>query len=1412
MSVLDQGIDLLSKEEASQPHSALDVAETLLEQEELQPVQTNPFPFISTAIKPDATQYQSWRQVTDTPLVMPDMEPGALRRQAEEILKISDDLVMPLSVTMEHYDALVADPKDIPRLQPPPADEIPTIGPHEPTAWQQFKNFFVSDWDNLPPNPDRIEVIHRAMQETAGAPLHIGLKAFNALLLGPADLAWATIKRSTPKEEWDTEYMNLTLSDALDKAMGYHPSGFIKATGDLADLLGRMKTIRGLLDPYRIFRRAHTIMNQVHEGAVLFGLATASEEIGKELNTAIDPTETDYGYEGSTAVLRDTIMGGILGGTLGYGMEALWGAMNPSEYRMALALLGLKEGATKQEINRAAARMSKQYKPSQIKKMTDNFLAFTRARETLMAGEEKKIVVRGQSVTVKGKAEPPELAEAGPPATEATAEATRAAIKPKAVPGTVETTPEIVPPGAIERPSEAKIAIMAEQRAGTTTPREPTGEAAPAPSTPPPSPQGKGQAPSAPGARTEPLSIQDQFKARLENPFARHDALGAVNVEPLQELVSAGDQKLEIAGQWVNEVLDALRFYPNAPAPMRNDVRTDLIGGNSQDAQWVEKDLRGFILGGLKKADVEQARKIIWTRDALSRQKRGIGNPTKTADEVQLELDRLETEATAPALQAADQATLIHGIAEKRLIDLKLLDPDKLIPGHLRHYVVQYTPEFAPTAGIPTRLRTPRRGYLRRATENDAAYRQTWDAYFQSIREILYDNRIESFIKRQAAKYDRLAGMTSEEKAAAFGTDALGRSLRPNPGHRYTVGDQVYWGYSPDAPFSRTIYLSEEGQPTLGQHKNVSLLPEDVYQVFQSFSAKGEGGLAGRFVYLTNVGTRWWKSLAIYSRLPGFTINNLLGDTAVALLQHPKPWQLLKGYQATIQHMRGQGDPKFAAWLIDNDIETGLLRGEIWNHHKGHLGKLLKYINIAEDARENFNRDAYAWTLWDSMRSRGPIKPGDPIPGADMVKAHDWIDTKGLSISDALGKIAREVETDYQAKSKEWRRYISGAAAPFGTWYLDTTARLARWGYHHPIKALIAAESLPVASNLWNYRNDESAEIERNHPDYIRNRVHFNFGKLPNGKALTWCPQWLGDALIGTKVFSIATDYAGRAARGEMTPKDAATETLSHWGVAEARGATLLLNPMVRFVNGLIARRDPYDGAPIYSSEPDKLTALRKYEQDFMFLMKTFVPPLGTFVQSQEKGLPLDVATQKLYESWAGKGVFGFYEVGPKGELLVDINGRKVKLDSDNMAEMKDWGREEYVWFDDVQMAFVDEGVRPEDFINTPRYMDLLVKLYDTKAKTDTSLVETESGPAKAAKIEETLGPNRIAANLLEPSVLSRWKTTQLARANTEDEQRRIAEQMKSFNTLSLMEAFKRQPISVRGPYIQELLKKEQKK
>ena len=599
-------------------------------------------------------------------------------------------------------------------------------------------------------------------------------------------------------------------------------------------------------------------------------------------------------------------------------------------------------------------------------------------------------------------------------------------------------------------------------------------------------------------------------------------------------------------------------------------------------------------------------------------------------------------------------------------------------------------------------------------------------------------------------------------------------------------------------PFSRVTFKTEEGLLAMGQHKNVSLLPENIYDIFNNFSERGSKPL-----YLINKATSYWKAMAIYSHLPSFTLNNLVGDTWMAAVQHPRPDRLIGAYTTAIEHLlgRSKADPRMqrlSSWLTDQDIKFSFTRSEVelYQSTSHPLGALMHKMNSVSDARENLNRVAYAATLFDAMEA------GE---GRAMVEAHDWIDTTGLSISDALGKIAREVLVDYSKVSKTWRRWMSGMLFPFSTFYAKWSANAWKFLFKHPIKGLSVFLALPVAATVYNNRSKEVRELEAQLPDYVRSRVHFVLGKNPDGTIRTISPQFPQDVLIGTKVFSVATDYANRVVNGEMSPPEAAKEFLKAWGFREVEGVAYLTGPWIRFFRGYAEGRDPYDKSPVYSLPKEQLTETRKARDLALYFIKTSVPFLGASIQAHEKGLPQDVALRRVIDQWAGKGALGIYDVTPDAKVQIVRDGKKITMDWDTVQGMREISRREFVEMGDLSNAFVDSGQLPKDFIKSKAYKKHLARIYDGWAKVSSDLPKSISTEQKVSVAQNVLG-KRLVNKLLSPRIVQKWYTVKQARAKTDEEKRQLAEQYKdAISQQRIIDAIKSVPRSARALQLMEI-------
>ena len=150
--------------------------------------------------------------------------------------------------------------------------------------------------------------------------------------------------------------------------------------------------------------------------------------------------------------------------------------------------------------------------------------------------------------------------------------------------------------------------------------------------------------------------------------------------------------------------------------------------------------------GGLDDEQVAESVKLIYARDALSRANLEKGNPGVTVEEIQKTVNNLEKNISPEALRAAENYRTISEEYTQNSIDRGLLDPEDAIEDYARHFVTDYTPDWVFNKGIPTRLRTPYRGYLKQAKGSTKEIRMDSDALLGQFLEVDYDNMIQDFI------------------------------------------------------------------------------------------------------------------------------------------------------------------------------------------------------------------------------------------------------------------------------------------------------------------------------------------------------------------------------------------------------------------------------------------------------------------------------------------------------------------------------------------------------------------------------------------------------------------------------------------------------------------------------------------
>ncbi len=899
----------------------------------------------------------------------------------------------------------------------------------------------------------------------------------------------------------------------------------------------------------------------------------------------------------------------------------------------------------------------------------------------------------------------------------------------------------------------------------------------------------------------------DAAISNLEKPKPGQRNAGFVDLtgmtNTVQELLAPGvDYVKETTGGLIDRI-NELRFYPNMPPEFQNAVRVELIGAGNRISNKIHGEIAPAIFGNLSKDEIQQAAEIMAGRDALERATKGMGNPALTEQELLDALNAMESAASPAVIKLADDAKKVQDIITKRLVDRGLINPDDMLEYYVRHYTLDYTPDWAFKRGsLPMRLRSPYRGYTKHATGSIKPYKRDFEAILFSWYEMELDNVVADFIDKWASRYDVTSMLSDAEKRTMFGLTPNLKIKKPKPGKIYEYNGKKYRGWCPESPFNRTFYRNEEGEMVMGGYKKTYVLPIEMYETFNKMTIPTSWG-----IYQINRATRLWKSFAIASHYTSFNLNNLIGDTTLALTQHPQPAKLINEYKTAITYLMNNGTDPYYKELNDFIVRNDILKGAgsvselaTFRGVENPIAALLHKMNQFSEFRESINRCAYASSLFRAMKEGR---------GAEMVKAHPWINTRGLSMDEALGKIAREVEHDYQRRSRAFNRYISGFMLPFGSWPLGMSSTMWKWYGRNIIKGTALLMAGPVISAAFNERNDEISNLERQLPESIKNKIHFVFGKNADGTTRVLCIQAPQDALIGLKGFTIATAYAKRVMTGELTAKEAAVRALKDWGLKETKGMFFMLSPTIRFISGLASSRrvDPYDNAPIYDKNPQDLTAFQWGMQTAAFATKCAVPLLSFTISNYEKGLPQDSAMDKMLDTLVGKGALGIYDITPKQEIKVELeDGKTILIGWEDNAKIEWVNQQTSAVLDKFEDDYVDSGKTPLEFYSTPKAQKSLLEVFSVWKEflPDDAIPETDE--EKIAFVSEKLG-DQLVNRFESTRVLDKWYKVAMSRAKTEQEKTELGKTYQLLGQYKLQDAIQKQPKAARELWLGKKIK-----
>lgn len=656
----------------------------------------------------------------------------------------------------------------------------------------------------------------------------------------------------------------------------------------------------------------------------------------------------------------------------------------------------------------------------------------------------------------------------------------------------------------------------------------------------------------------------------------------------------------------------AVRDFPE----LKNDLR--LVKDSVVDsARRATEDITR-VLGAperpLSHREYEVFRRTVVLRDLAETGKRDLKLPEGvTLAQVEGELANLQAQASpAVRLAVARHDTLVRSTAEELVKRGKLPEDVLTKEAYYPHQVLDYSAKLDKNLpGMPARLRTPARMYTRKRVGSMRDIDTNYvEVMWRHLTKIRWDNALEDFAVRTAAKYDRSAMLDRNQQRNLFGTEG------PQPGRLYTLPDGTVvkgWQLDPgnNAYRARTVNeriltqaLAEEatvpewlemrgpkgGEPlrestVMGSRRRVYLLEEPIAERLTRFR---EPHVPTILVDGLRSWVGFWKRLTLdYAGLP-FQVNNFVGDLMnlyradpAAFTKLPTAARMLMSESSetgrALRELAYQQRVVETSGIFGGEVLGRLARPETQPALRGMIGtkaylKSLNPMMLIEEVsayREGVPR--LAKFLKDVER----IQRGEQVVAGEA-------DLTGLQPIDAAGKAAREFTVDYGATTPAFDREVRGLLMPFATFYIENAKNWGRYIARRPGDALIKF-GIPLGMMwLWNNGSDGRRKVEQALPEWHRAIPHIVTG---------WTSKEGKPVIIG---FQTPVDMAARMGgldkfpmrveqvrNGELTMAQAVEEQLKDTALAIPRMAENLANPLIKIGEGLLSNRDPFSGRAI---------------------------------------------------------------------------------------------------------------------------------------------------------------------------------------------------------------------------------------
>ena len=680
-------------------------------------------------------------------------------------------------------------------------------------------------------------------------------------------------------------------------------------------------------------------------------------------------------------------------------------------------------------------------------------------------------------------------------------------------------------------------------------------------------------------------------------------------------------------------------------AKLADDIRTQVLPARRRALKQAHDDLSG-IVGGLANNDELLAfRDIIVLRDLAERGDKGLTLPRNlTASEARAALDWRMERVTPQVLEAVEKWTAKADALRQDLVARGKIGPDEGFNNYFPHQVLDYEVPGMSLSDVGAavgealrdvskgpqgsgRGRIQYRGYVQEA-KGSARDIDTnpLRPLFKHLVNVYAHNQLDDFVLAASKQYDKSAEVLPLIRSKYNRP----KGWTPDPGERFEAGGRWYEAYQPDP--GRQVYpattISEKainqivsGQlppgalpeatgtaPALGRQKPVAMLPVEVATRLNKLTGPQE---TGAFLRAANQATRAWKMLTIPLGGTAWNVMNLMGDMENLYRADPAAfkniarvardyWSATRGKAEPTDFIKlaEQMDVAGASWMTNEVGKFGALKE--YQQFAGEAGKLWRpvsnlwdWYNTVLETREASTRLAHFYQNLERIKSgeapRVELRFGKDSQGRFIVPKETaaTLERLGLPQSEIdkvrwAAKNAREFTVDYSKFTDLENKVFRGMLAPFYAWSRQNTPNWFTYIARNPGE--FSAKFLSFYAGAAVYNNTVYPEVEKNLPDYQRNRFHVilpwkdDLGR----QAIVYMPgDPLKDALGVIGLDSLDSNIAD-VATGRMTLMEAGEKQLADLVKSPAQTAGNLLTPFIKAPLEAAANRSFLSGAPIY--------------------------------------------------------------------------------------------------------------------------------------------------------------------------------------------------------------------------------------